>query len=457
MADGTTVTVLGCNEYMVDTVTDDKLTASSIYDDDYLPAKARLSSTGWSPDAQEDDPWIQVDFGRPLTIVAVVTKGLDFRNLDEYVKKYKVRYSNTSVNWMLVYNGTNDEFEANSDRTTPVTNTLPSPIVARYLRLYPTEHHRYRSLRFDVIGFAATTTLTVPTSTISSPTTSITVKTETTTSSLSSSTTPTTPSTATTTDTLSSQVTSTNTNTPTIIMILSSQTTTHTLFSPTTFTTTRTSTSTNTLPLQDTPTTSSKPATTTTSSHSTVSTSFTTLSESTITTIMSSPTTTTTSRIPTTTNALSKTTTTSVLSSHTLSTTFTFLSTRTISTTTLKSTLFNSTRAGPCTCTCIETNATMTPQAVQERIDNIVKNLTISKKKTSKYIRSKTSAQDARPEVVYVGSVAVAIICVFASLVVLPDLCTMIRFLFSVMKRKQRKKRKTLKKLGQMEQKMFVN
>lgn len=45
---------------MLDTVTDDKLTASSIYDYDYLANKSRLSSTGWSPDAQEDDPWIQV-------------------------------------------------------------------------------------------------------------------------------------------------------------------------------------------------------------------------------------------------------------------------------------------------------------------------------------------------------------------------------------------------------------
>uniref|UniRef100_A0A8W8HL61 F5/8 type C domain-containing protein n=1 Tax=Magallana gigas TaxID=29159 RepID=A0A8W8HL61_MAGGI len=144
--------VLGCNEYMVDTVTDDKLTASSIYNLNYPAAKARLSSTGWSPDKDEHDPWIQVDFGRPLTMVAVVTKGLNFKTFDEYVKKYKVRYSNTSVNWMTVFNGTNDEFEANSDRTTPVTNTLPSPIVARYLRLYPTEYYSYRSLRFDVIG-----------------------------------------------------------------------------------------------------------------------------------------------------------------------------------------------------------------------------------------------------------------------------------------------------------------
>lgn len=44
------------------------------------------------------------------------------------------------------------EFEANSDTTTPVTNTLPLPIVVQYLRLYLTEHHDYRSLRLDVIG-----------------------------------------------------------------------------------------------------------------------------------------------------------------------------------------------------------------------------------------------------------------------------------------------------------------
>lgn len=51
---------------------------------------------------------LQVDFGRPLTIVAVVTKGVNFHNLDEYVKKYRMRYSNTSVNWTMVFNGTND-------------------------------------------------------------------------------------------------------------------------------------------------------------------------------------------------------------------------------------------------------------------------------------------------------------------------------------------------------------
>lgn len=53
---------------------------------------------------------------------------------------------------LITYWFNEQEFIANSDTTTPVTTILPSPVVARYIRLYPTEHYRYRSLRFDAIG-----------------------------------------------------------------------------------------------------------------------------------------------------------------------------------------------------------------------------------------------------------------------------------------------------------------
>lgn len=51
-----------CNETLVDTVTDDKLTASSEYDVIYTAGKARLSSTGWGSKSNTEDnaPWIQV-------------------------------------------------------------------------------------------------------------------------------------------------------------------------------------------------------------------------------------------------------------------------------------------------------------------------------------------------------------------------------------------------------------
>lgn len=49
-----------CNESLVDTVTDDKLTASSKDSIFYSADKARMSSSGWIPLKLNDDPWIQV-------------------------------------------------------------------------------------------------------------------------------------------------------------------------------------------------------------------------------------------------------------------------------------------------------------------------------------------------------------------------------------------------------------
>lgn len=48
----------------------------------------------------------KVKFGQSLTFMAVVTKGLKYTPNNEYVKKYKVKYSNTSSNWSTVQHGT---------------------------------------------------------------------------------------------------------------------------------------------------------------------------------------------------------------------------------------------------------------------------------------------------------------------------------------------------------------
>nr|XP_034322886.1 discoidin, CUB and LCCL domain-containing protein 1-like [Crassostrea gigas] len=221
--------------------------------------------------------------------MAVVTKGLNYTPNNEYVKKYKVKYSNTSSNWSTVQHGTTNEFIANSDSTTGVTNTLPTPIVARYIRVYPTECTRACCLRFDVIGCEAS--LTTPDATTA-------------------------------------------------------------LFS---LTTTNSSTS--------------------------------------------------------------------------------ALTTRTAR---IRSISINSSQDGACQCTCTKANGSLTALELKTKIEAVVQNLSVKKEKTSKYIRSKTSAQDSRPEVVYVGSVAIVILSLIASLVVLPDLYAMLRFFYSMLKRKQK-------------------
>lgn len=93
-----------------------------------------------------------------------------------------------------------------------------------------------------------------------------------------------------------------------------------------------------------------------------------------------------------------------------------------------------STQSGLCPCVCTLTNYSTTPQELQNRIDDIVQQLTVPIKTTSKYVRSKTSAQDGRPGVVYVGSIGIAILCVISGLIVLPDLFTVLRFFYASIK-----------------------
>lgn len=107
-------------------------------------------------------------------------------------------------------------------------------------------------------------------------------------------------------------------------------------------------------------------------------------------------------------------------------------------TTRLESISFNSSQDGACQCTCTKANGSLTALELKTKIEAVVQNLSVKKEKTSKYIRSKTSAQDSRPEVVYVGSVAIVILSLIASLVVLPDLYAMLQFFYSMLKRKQK-------------------
>lgn len=52
--------------------------------------------------------YIQVDFGEPITIMAVVTMGLADTKYVEYVKKYVVRYSDTaSIGSTVIHGATN--------------------------------------------------------------------------------------------------------------------------------------------------------------------------------------------------------------------------------------------------------------------------------------------------------------------------------------------------------------
>nr|XP_022334347.1 lactadherin-like isoform X2 [Crassostrea virginica] len=86
-----------------------------------------------------------------------------------------------------------------------------------------------------------------------------------------------------------------------------------------------------------------------------------------------------------------------------------------------------------CSCSCsVNSSSPLTTSDLNVKISNMVQNLTISKRKTSIFIRSKNCAQDGRPEVVYVGYVGIALLVFVSSLIVLPDLLTLISFTHTV-------------------------
>nr|XP_022330075.1 lactadherin-like isoform X2 [Crassostrea virginica] len=86
-----------------------------------------------------------------------------------------------------------------------------------------------------------------------------------------------------------------------------------------------------------------------------------------------------------------------------------------------------------CSCSCsVNSSSPLTTSDLNVKISNMVQNLTISKRKTSIFIRSKNCAQDGRPEVVYVGYLGIALLVFVTSLIVLPDLLTFSSFMYTV-------------------------
>ncbi|KAL5021273.1 hypothetical protein ScPMuIL_000428 [Solemya velum] len=154
-----------CSTDLVENVPNDKMTASSYYDNHSKPHRARLSTMNvpggqhgaWSAKNNNQWQWIQADFGVPKKVTAVVTKGrhgVSASGTRQWVTSYKVLYSNDGLVWEQVKNDNGDDlvFNGNEDQNSEVTNELPQPLTARFVRIKPLTWKAYMSMRFGVIG-----------------------------------------------------------------------------------------------------------------------------------------------------------------------------------------------------------------------------------------------------------------------------------------------------------------
>lgn len=107
--------------------------------------------TGWLPEVDDLDQWIEWDFGEMKQIMRIQTLGRPKRGKegdDQWVSEYNISFTKDDVTWEYI----NHVFNGNHDRDTPVENQFDPPLHARKVRLYPTAWHSRICLRAELFG-----------------------------------------------------------------------------------------------------------------------------------------------------------------------------------------------------------------------------------------------------------------------------------------------------------------
>ncbi|CAH1787080.1 unnamed protein product [Owenia fusiformis] len=147
-------------------VPDSAFNASSVWDDLYLPFRARLGTKDDSPygqggswvansEQENTEQWIQVDLGTVKRVSGVITQGRHVlhSNDEQWVMtEYRILYKRKrQETFRTVRKNRSEKFQGNYDAVTPVLNMFKS-VRARFIRINPTAWKGHISLRFDVIG-----------------------------------------------------------------------------------------------------------------------------------------------------------------------------------------------------------------------------------------------------------------------------------------------------------------
>ncbi|KAL5004659.1 hypothetical protein ScPMuIL_018115 [Solemya velum] len=154
-----------CSDMLVEGISNDKITASSYHSATFTPDAVRLSPAkggSWAALYLNTNQYIQngactlttfqVDFNTMKYVTGIATKGRF--QVNQWVTQYYVLHSANGIDWHMVKDSDAmyKSFSGNEDHDTLVVNSMPTVLVARFIRINPTAWHMHMSMRFDVIG-----------------------------------------------------------------------------------------------------------------------------------------------------------------------------------------------------------------------------------------------------------------------------------------------------------------
>ncbi|XP_043107209.1 contactin-associated protein-like 5 isoform X2 [Puntigrus tetrazona] len=146
-----------CEEPLVTTLPPASFQNSSKFSDRRSPHYAKLNRRegggGWSPNGEDQQPWLQLDLRDRLKVTSIATQGR--WGSSDWVTRYRLQYSDSGRTWRpyrqedVIWT-----FTGNSDTDTVVQHKLPHSIRTRYMRLLPLEGSPKggMGLRLEVYG-----------------------------------------------------------------------------------------------------------------------------------------------------------------------------------------------------------------------------------------------------------------------------------------------------------------
>ncbi|XP_055791990.1 EGF-like repeat and discoidin I-like domain-containing protein 3 isoform X1 [Salvelinus fontinalis] len=146
-------------------VQDFQLTSSSVYRTlgmgllAWTPNRARLDNqakvNAWTAATNDQNQWIQVDLLVPTKVTGVVTQGAKDFGRVQFVRSYKLAYSNDGLRWTTYQDQTQHKdkvFQGNVENDTHRKNSVQPPIYGRFLRLIPWSWYGRITLRMELLG-----------------------------------------------------------------------------------------------------------------------------------------------------------------------------------------------------------------------------------------------------------------------------------------------------------------